>query len=253
MPKKINITVDCPLDEFDFSQVTSTDTVLHVKGKHCPRGEARWPALDVPDDHFNPDKPEYKINLSRTVERLEDVEDNKEGSFKGLVDFLHGYAEHIHQLRIKEADAKKAAKFKKYNLCRNVHEVTDNDGEDTDVREVRLKQRQFIPGDPKQRDMKPPVVDSKGKPVEDVGSIGNGSVVKVAFSLYPYAADATQKYGVSMRLSAVQLLKLVEFSGSSGAAGSFDEEADGDYEAPDSTGGFDAEDNKTDSNDDIPF
>lgn len=60
-----------------------------------------------------------------------------------------------------------------------------------------------------------PVFDAKGKPV-DV-TIGNGSVVRVAFQIVPYWKSSTNN-GLSLYLDAVQIIELVEYKGGGNAA-----------------------------------
>lgn len=70
-----------------------------------------------------------------------------------------------------------------------------------------------------------PVFDSKGKPI-DV-TIGNGSVVRVAFQIVPYWKSSTNN-GLSLYLDAVQVIELVEYNGGANAdAFGFDVEEDG--------------------------
>ena len=82
-----------------------------------------------------------------------------------------------------------------------------------------------------------PVFDAKGKHI-DV-NIGNGSTVRVSFSIAPKYIDSC-KYGVSLYLDAVKVLDLVEFgtSGQNEQAFGFEEEegyaADGGEFEPDS-------------------
>lgn len=59
-----------------------------------------------------------------------------------------------------------------------------------------------------------PVFDANGKPI-DV-NIGNGSVVKIAFSVIPYW-KSVKSNGISLFLDAVQVLDLKEYSGGGNA------------------------------------
>ena len=86
---------------------------------------------------------------------------------------------------------------------------------------------------PKQGDpfeQRPAIFDAKGKPLQEA-KIGGGSKVKVAYELIPYYT-AIAGAGVSLRLKAVQVIDLVEFSGGASAdAFGFGEEEG--YEAED--------------------
>lgn len=56
-----------------------------------------------------------------------------------------------------------------------------------------------------------PVFDAAGKPITKDIRIGNDSLMKVSYESRPYVGNSNESYGVSFRLQAVQLLKLVEF------------------------------------------
>jgi hypothetical protein len=67
------------------------------------------------------------------------------------------------------------------------------------------------------------VFDAKGKPVLDA-KVGSGSEVKVAFTTSPYYIAKDKQAGVSLYLSAVQVLKLVEYNGKDAKGYGFEEE-----------------------------
>lgn len=72
--------------------------------------------------------------------------------------------------------------------------------------------------------------DAKGMPVKGVNPWG-GTEAKIAFECLTYDNAAAQNYGVSLRLSAVQIIKLV--TGNGGTDGSnFGFEAEDGFEAP---------------------
>jgi hypothetical protein len=60
---------------------------------------------------------------------------------------------------------------------------------------------------------KPKLFDSKGKPITKEISVGNGSVIKVAGGFGPY--DKGANTGVALYLNSVQIIDLVEWTGSS--------------------------------------
>ncbi|PWM76713.1 MAG: hypothetical protein DBY32_11355 [Phascolarctobacterium sp.] len=51
-----------------------------------------------------------------------------------------------------------------------------------------------------------PIYDSTGKPLDEKADIGTGSVVRVAYSIFPYYKSA-QTNGLSLRLEAVQVIE----------------------------------------------
>lgn len=69
----------------------------------------------------------------------------------------------------------------------------------------------------------PPVVqDAKRNPIKGV-LIGNDSIVKVALTARPYLMQSTKQVGLTLRLNAVQVIKLEEYRG----GGNFFEEEEG--------------------------
>lgn len=118
--------------------------------------------------------------------------------------------------------------------------VTDDDGNETGELKFKFKLKaQVKTKDGKVYKQRPFVVDAKGNPIlkfdadgdplNDGFKVGNGSVVKVAFEPIKYFVASSKTAGVSLRLRAVQIIKLVEFNG---GGGDFFEEEEG-YEIDD--------------------
>lgn len=174
-----------------------------------PAGIAQYPYLTKPDTKFNPDG-EYKISLEIPGAAAQDI-----------VTFLD------------EQFAASVAKAKKENAGKKIKEgdVPYSVDEDSGKVTVRFKLKAKVT--PKQGDpfeQRPAIFDAKGKPLQDA-KIGGGSKVKVAYELVPYYT-AIAGAGVSLRLKAVQVIDLVEFSGGASAdAYGFGEEEG--YEAED--------------------
>ncbi len=77
-----------------------------------------------------------------------------------------------------------------------------------------------------------PIFDAQGKPLPANIDIGNGSQVKVAYSVFPFN-KSRQIQGLSLRLEAVQVIKLVERGAGGQDASSFGFGAvEGGYVAP---------------------
>lgn len=51
-----------------------------------------------------------------------------------------------------------------------------------------------------------PIYDSNGKPLDEKADIGTGSIVRIAYSIYPYWKSAKTN-GLSLRLEAVQVIE----------------------------------------------
>lgn len=175
-----------------------------------PAGIAQYPYLTKPDTKFNPDG-EYKISLEIPGAAAQDI-----------VTFLD------------EQFAASVAKAKKENAGKKIKEgdVPYSIDEDSGKVTVRFKLKAKVT--PKQGDpfeQRPAIFDAKGKPMGADAKIGGGSKVKVAYELVPYYT-AIAGAGVSLRLKAVQVIDLVEFSGGASAdAFGFGEEEG--YEAED--------------------
>lgn len=175
-----------------------------------PAGIAQYPYLTKPDTKFNPDG-EYKISVEIPGAAAQDI-----------VTFLD------EQFAASVAKAKKENPGKKIKEGDVPYSVNDDTGKVT----VRFKLKAKVT--PKQGDpfeQRPALFDAKGKPIGADAKIGGGSKVKVAYELVPYYT-AIAGAGVSLRLKAVQVIDLVEFSGgaSSEAYGFGEEEG---YEAED--------------------
>lgn len=191
-----------------------------------PAGIAQYPYLTKPDTKFNPDG-EYKLSVEIKDPNLS----------APLVAFLD------------EQFAASVAKAKKENPGKKIKEgdVPYSVNDDTGAVTVRFKLKAKVTpkmGDPFEQ--RPALFDAKGKPIGADAKIGGGSKVKVAYELVPYYT-AIAGAGVSLRLKAVQVIDLVEFSGgaSSEAYGFGQEEG---YEAEDTPAvqnGF-TEDNEED-------
>lgn len=175
-----------------------------------PAGIAQYPYLTKPDTKFNPDG-EYKISVEIPGAAAQDI-----------VTFLD------EQFAASVAKAKKENPGKKIKEGDVPYSVDDDSGKVT----VRFKLKAKVTpkmGDPFEQ--RPALFDAKGKPIGADTKIGGGSKVKVAYELVPYYT-AIAGAGVSLRLKAVQVIDLVEFSGgaSSEAYGFGEEEG---YEAED--------------------
>ncbi|CAB4150153.1 single-stranded DNA-binding protein [uncultured Caudovirales phage] len=175
-----------------------------------PAGIAQYPYLTKPDTKFNPDG-EYKISVEIPGATAQDI-----------VTFLD------EQFAVSVAKAKKENPGKKIKEGDVPYSVNDDTGAVT----VRFKLKAKVTpkmGDPFEQ--RPALFDAKGKPIGADIKIGGGSKVKVAYELVPYYT-AIAGAGISLRLKAVQVINLVEFSGgaSSEAYGFGQEEG---YEAED--------------------
>lgn len=191
-----------------------------------PAGIAQYPYLTKPDTKFNSDG-EYKISVEIPGAAAQDI-----------VTFLD------EQFAASVAKAKKENPGKKIKEGDVPYSVNDDTGKVT----VRFKLKAKVT--PKQGDpfeQRPALFDAKGKPIGADAKIGGGSKVKVAYELVPYYT-AIAGAGISLRLKAVQVIDLVEFSGgaSSEAYGFGEEEGYEAEDTPAAQNGFAEETSDTD-------
>lgn len=181
-----------------------------------PKGVAQYPYLNKPDTKFNPDG-EYKCKL--------EISDPAEVA--KLVAFLDEQVEKAVEL------AKKENPGKKIKVGDAPYEVNDETGKG--VFSFKLKAK-VTPkkGDPFEQ--RPAIFDAKGKPLQDV-NVGGGSKVKIAYEVVPFYTSLVGA-SISLRMKAVQVIDLVEFSGGASA----DSYGFGEEE------GYEAEDNSAESN-----
>lgn len=173
-----------------------------------PAGSAQYPYLTKPDTKFNPDG-EYKMKL----------EVSDPSGVQSLVTFLDEQMEKSVEL------AKKENPGKKIKTGDAPYSIDEDSGKVTVSFKLKAK---VTPKNGEPFEQRPAIFDAKGKPLQGV-NVGGGSKVKVAYEVVPFYT-ALVGASVSLRLKAVQVIDLVEYSGGAGAdAYGFGEE-DG-YEA----------------------
>lgn len=174
-----------------------------------PTGTAQYPWLTKPDTKFNADGT-YSVALTFR---------DDDGTFTTLIN------------REFEASVEKAKEQNQGKKIKNADlPITENeDGSITLKFKLNAK---VTPKNGEPFEQKPALFDAKGKPLASDTKIGGGSKMKVAFECSPFFTSLIGA-GISLRLKAVQLIELVEYSGGGdGSAYGFDKE-DG-YEAQDS-------------------
>lgn len=180
-----------------------------------PKGVAVYPHLNTPDTKFTPEG-EYKVNLKLTAEDAAPL-------IAELTAALDAY--HAAQIKI---DPKVA----RFNKALPMDEEVDDQGNLTGNMIFKFKQKASVTtrtGDT--IDFKVALFDAGVKPTTE--TVGGGSIIKVAASVWPYVMPTTKTVGLSLRPTSVQILQLKQWEGS--ATSMFDKE-DG-YEAPQETAG----------------
>jgi hypothetical protein len=178
-----------------------------------PAGEMGFAHLFRPNTKFNADGT-YSAELILSGDEAE--------NFKALITkyATEGKAQKL-------ADAKDGAekkKIEKYELYVPFKPEEDKDGTETGRTIFNFKNdAKGKRKDGSTFEFKPDVVDAKRNVVSAKVRLGRGSTIKVAFApSYPWANPSTKSVGVSFRLKAVQVIKLVEYTG--GGAAAFGEE-----------------------------
>lgn len=187
-----------------------------------PKGIASYPHLTKPDTKFNTEG-EYKVSLIVSG-----------GDASKAIDFLT------------EQHTAAVSKAKKENAGKRVKEsglpfIENDDG--TVTFKFKLKAK-VTPkkGDPFEQ--KPALFDAKGKPLTGEPKVGGGSVIKVSYEVVPYYT-AIAGAGVSLRLRAVQIIELKEYSGGGNAESYGFGEEEGFEAGEDDTPPFDADEQPT--------
>jgi len=165
-----------------------------------PAGIAVYPWLNTPDTKFNPEG-EYRTKLTIKSE--------------GNQDFLN-FLNDLTEKSLEEAKQKNPGKKIKVG-----NEAYNENEDGTITLSFKLKAK-VTPksGDPFEQ--KVAIFDAKGKPTKAV--VGGGSKIKVSFEAIPYYT-AIAGAGVSLRVRAVQVLELKEYSkGGDGSSYGFGEE-----------------------------
>lgn len=207
------------------------------KNYTTPNGIAVWPKVTKPDTKYKPEG-EYSVHL------VLDGDDAQ--SMKTLID------EAIAENTAEEQKKLKGKKIKVYDPP--YHVVLDEDNNETSQLRFKFSQNAIITKkDGTKVKMSVTIFDSKAQVIKDVQrlSIGSGSVIKVCFKINPWCSP-TLGAGVSLRLKAVKLLKVVE-GGASAAAYGFEGEEEGFEYVEDETYTGNAEDTHDEDDSDVPF
>lgn len=183
------------------------------------KGIASYPHLTKPDTKFNPDG-EYKVSLIVAGDAASKA-----------IDFLN------------EQHEAAVAKAKKENAGKRVKEselpfIENDDGTVTFKFKMKAK---VTPRKGYPFEQKPALFDAKGKPLTGDPKIGGGSVLKVCYEVVPYYT-AIAGAGVSLRLKAVQIIELKEYSdGGNAESYGFGEEEGFEASEEDNAPPFDAD------------
>lgn len=137
---------------------------------------------------------------------------------------------HIAEEMATEATSKVKGRKPKLPTCHdeNFGPEVDEEGNETGRFYIKAKAKaEGVTQSGKKWKFTPPVFDGTNTPFpeKDPPLIGNGSVCRLAITAFPYAAPIG--YGVSIKLDAMQVLKLVEYNGRDAESFGFEAEEDG--------------------------
>lgn len=184
-----------------------------------PRGVAIYPRLNTPDDKFNK-AGQYKVKLAI------DADDAELAKLRKAVDGL--IAAKLEEVTTELKEAGKAAVAKKITTKDPfVAEEDQETGDETGRILINAKMTASGTGKKGPWTRKPSIFDARGVALKRPPIIGGGSELKLSLELFPYYAANDKTVGVSFRLEAVQVLKLVT-GGQRDAAGFGFGEEDGD-------------------------
>lgn len=204
-----------------------------------PKGTAVWPKLNAPDTQFK-EEGEYGVKLA--------VDPSKDPKVQPWLDDLQArFDTYLDEVKA-EVGPVKAKKIKPNDPFTP---ELDEAGEETGRILVKFGMAASFKdkktGQPKT--MKPALFDARGNPLVNPPQIGNGSVLRVSYTVGSY--NTPQATGIKLYLNAVQVIELVEFGGGGDAKGyGFDVEEDG-FQTEASKNGFDAADDGEEQSEDF--
>lgn len=162
-----------------------------------PTGTAVYPYLTKPDTQFDSDG-EFKVGLVLPHHEAQGLIQTIDAA---MVEALE---------KAKSDNPTKAKKIKAANPPYS--EVTDEEGQETGEIKFNFKMKAKITTkDGSVINQRPGIFDAAGHALMN-GSIGGGSRMKVSAELVPYFTDLVGA-GITLRLKAVQVIELVEYTG----------------------------------------
>ena len=199
--------------------------------KTTPRGKAEYAWLTRADTKFDKNG-KYKINLIVPSEEAAPlIAEAKEIATSLLAE--------------KRKAEKNPVKAKKIKLSPDRPFTDNEDGTHTLKFSMKAK---VEPKTGEAFEQKPALFDSMGEPITKDIALGNGSICKVAYEAIGYSGK--EGVGCTFRLKAVQVIKLVPYTGGGAAAFGFSEEEDGEFTSADAGEGAADNDNDNEDTDD---
>lgn len=172
-----------------------------------PKGTAIWPKLNEPDTKFDP-AGVYEVKLAFD----EDVDlDDFKTKVQKQIDAK--YAEIVSKLE-DEGKGGLAKKVTKRDID-ELFKAEEDDATGDETGRILIKAKMKASGVSKKTgknwSRRPDIIDAKGNKLRNAPNIGGGSVMKLCVELAPYYVPSDKVVGVSFRLEAAQIIKLVSF------------------------------------------
>lgn len=202
-----------------------------------PAGELIWPCLLKPDTKFD-EAGVYKTKLKVRAD------DPLAVKFQELLEKVQ---QEEHDRQVQEAESKKKGSGKKVKLADLPSEETEEDGVEYLVFNFKSKASYTDKKTGQVVERKIALFDGKGKALTHDLKIGTGTVARISVFASPFYT-ALLGAGVTLRIRAVKILKLKEFTGggNADAFGFGDDESE--FEADDH--GFNDDDQDNQDSDD---
>lgn len=188
-----------------------------------PRGTFIWPRLNEPDTKYVAEGV-YEVKLAFD-------EGTDLASFKAKVQKqIDKKFDEITGQLVDDGKAGLAKKITKRDLD-DIFKAEEDEATGDETGRIVIKAKMKASGIAKKTgkrwQRKPDIIDAKGNKIANPPSIGGGTEGKLCVELAPYYAANDKVVGVSLRLEAAQIIKLVSFGERSASDYGFDEE-DGD-------------------------
>lgn len=170
-----------------------------------PKGVAVWPSLHAPDTRFK-EEGEWKVNLRIAPgQEADDLEERLQELYDGAKEAMQA-----------ENPGKK--------LKMSEHRPFAREDDGSLVIKVKSKASGVSRKTGKNWTFRPAQFDGQNNPVPKGTKVGSGSIMRVNFEVAPYWTKMIG-VGITLRLNAVQILKLVQFGADPEAMG-FETEED---------------------------
>lgn len=169
-----------------------------------PVGSAYYPRIDTPDTKFNPDGV-YSCKLH--------VDEGEYNAFELTVKDI------VNKAYQDECTKRGVAKLKI---------APTSPIRQTDDGEYEIYAKQVAKKDTRKGllEFNVAVFDAKGQKLQETPKIGSGSKLKMGVEIYPYYTDLNG-FGYTLRLKAVQIIDLVEYSAGDASSYGFSSEEEG--------------------------